>query len=171
MKKISIAFFLTIHFLFFTSVSYALSHAKTHEKLLFGFRMAKSQKVLSIVQNIKTKKVYYRFGKPGKIEMQYPQNDSQKKLVYMSYHRGGGAVNAGLDLNYLSFQQNGFLYLVYDEYSAESKKRGVGIKVKNLKTQKSTNLLGVTESIQGNFSNIKNAKAANIFQGQGLPED
>jgi len=74
--------------------------------------------------------IVYRFGTNSKVELVYPaamNSDSWQLMTYSYYFRGGGKENAGLDLNYLSFENNGYLYKLYQEYSAETESETAGI--------------------------------------------
>jgi hypothetical protein len=55
-------------------------------------------------------------------------NDSIPVFEYYYYLRGGGAENAGLDLNYIRFTVDDIDYEIYYEYSAEDDSTGLGFK-------------------------------------------
>lgn len=59
----------------------------------------------------------YRFGLPGKIELEYPQDRSgtQQKFHYKHYFR------AQFDLTEIAFTIDGYEYSVFDDYNGEEK--------------------------------------------------
>ncbi|WP_345237756.1 hypothetical protein [Hymenobacter saemangeumensis] len=81
----------------------------------------------------------YRFGTPGKVELQYPaalNASSWQKFTYWSYTRGGGAANAGRETSQLKFENAGVEYTLsdetiagYDKNREEVYRREVGIDV------------------------------------------
>ena len=80
--------------------------------------------------------IVYRFGPSAdKVELTFPADadNSFSQFHFESFLRGGGAGNAGLDLNTLSFQNGGFTYEVFDEFVAEEGKatRTMGVLAKD----------------------------------------
>lgn len=65
--------------------------------------------------------IVYRFGRPQKIELEYPydKHDAFKKFTYATYSRGGGKQNAGLNLFSVQFNNQGVDYDVFSDWSAE----------------------------------------------------
>jgi hypothetical protein len=59
----------------------------------------------------------YRFGVPGKVELEFPakRTESQRVFKYSHYFR------ALVDSTEISFSQNGYTYTVFDEYNGEEK--------------------------------------------------
>src|SRR5262244_1212055 len=59
----------------------------------------------------------YRFGIPGKIELEFPDNraDSLNAFKYSHYFR------AKVDSTEISFSRSGYTYSVFDEYNGEEK--------------------------------------------------
>ncbi len=123
MKKL--AFTLLLSFPLFAG-DYLLQKGET---LLFAFK-TKSGKIVSMAMGAHKRYLIYRFGKKGHIEFIYPpdRKDSFSKFTYSHYLRGG-PMNAGVDLNFLRFVNKGYLYVLYDEFSAEDHSRAVGVKV------------------------------------------
>lgn len=108
------------------------------EELIYSIRLKNSMKRLSICKSENNDYLIYRFGTKEKVEFEFPDNkkSSWDKFTYMSYLRGGGALNCGLDLNYLKFENKNNIYIIYDEFSAEANSTDVGIIIydKNLKS-------------------------------------
>ena len=102
------------------------------ETTVFAF-VTKSGKTASLCQGPKGTYLVYRFGTAAKTELQYPavlDAISWHKFTYSSYFRGGGAANAGLDLNRLTFRNGGVKYQMHHDYSAEDEaKNGDGTDV------------------------------------------
>ncbi len=103
----------------------------TGEEEYFGITTARNGKLLSLCVSANPSYIVYRFGRQGKVELEYPSNmeDSWNSFAYSYYLRGGGADNEPLDINYLSFTIGKYTYEVYDEYSGESAENLIGIHV------------------------------------------
>jgi len=101
--------------------------------------------------------IVYRFGTNSKVELVYPaamNSDSWQLMTYSYYFRGGGKENAGLDLNYLSFENNGFLYKLYQEYSAETESETAGIIVTGANGVE-TDFKAVPNSVKGSLVDLR----------------
>ncbi|HRE10974.1 MAG TPA: hypothetical protein PK605_06390 [Ignavibacteria bacterium] len=101
--------------------------------------------------------IVYRFGTNGKVELVYPAAmniDSWQLFTYSYYFRGGGKENAGLDLNYLSFENNGYLYKLYQEYSAEAESESAGIIVTGANGIE-TDFKAVSNSVKGSLVDLR----------------
>jgi hypothetical protein len=108
------------------------------ETVVFSF-VTKAGKTAALCQGPKEAYLVYRFGTAAKIELQYPAKldaSSWQKFTYWSYHRGGGAHNAGLEIAKLKFTNQGVKYELSDQTSAfynkqkeEDYRREVGIDV------------------------------------------
>jgi hypothetical protein len=90
------------------------------EKVVFSCQL-KSAKMISLCGSSKFTKtegyLQYRFGLPGNVELEYPQQrtDSQKIFHYSHYFR------AQVDLTEISFSANGYTYTVFSNYNGEEK--------------------------------------------------
>lgn len=116
----------------------------------------KNEKHLTVCRDKKDKYLVYRFGTNTKVELQYPEKldeSSFKKFDYSSYMRPGGIENLGMNLDYLSFVNNGYRYVVYKTYAAESvgNEDAVGVRIIELKTKKETNIEGDFKTYSGDF--------------------
>ncbi len=137
----------------------------TNEEILFGFPLKASRKRLAVcVEKESREYIVYRFGTKDKLELVYPDKkaDSWSKYVYSYYFRGGGEDNEGLDLNYLTFENKGFRYRIYQEYSAGSKETEVGILVTDLTTGKETRITGESEEAEGSLINLRDSDKITI---------
>jgi hypothetical protein len=148
----SLCVFIAAGWLALTSPLFGEGHSplvSPGERVVFSFQMAGSEKEPGYI--------VYRYGVREKIELEYPRqkSGSWKLFSYSYYLRGGGAANAGLDLDALSFTNSGFTYTLYWDYSAEDDSTTVGIRVKNLKTGKEVDLPGVLSSVIGSLVDLR----------------
>ena len=100
----------------------------------------------------------YRFGTKNKIEFKYPNNlkESCKKFKYSFYMRGGGAMNEGMELNYIYFEYKGFTYIIYDTYYAVGEKSNAWeSKLLIQKQKKSTNIVGNIKTRKGTLTDFR----------------
>ncbi len=146
-------------------IKYTDNLCTDNENVLFSFKIANSAKTLSVCQS-KTKPdfIVYRFGTKDKIELEFPENkaDSWSKFTYSYYLRGGGAGNEGKDLNYLSFENGGYIYEIYQEFTAEDNITNVGIKITDKATDKEIDIKGLGNSIEGSLINLRENKKIKI---------
>ena len=109
------------------------------EKIVFSCSLKRSMKIVSLCssQNLTKDGGYlqYRFGAPGKIELESPENraDSRKAFKYSHYFR------ALVDSTEISFSRNGYTYTVFDEYNGEEKpavsEQGLTVTTENSKKE------------------------------------
>lgn len=133
------------------------SFQRVNEKVVLEFDL-ENKKHVSICIDKKRKYMVYRFGKNGNIEFEFPNKldkSSFEKFEYSQWFRPGGIENAGMDINFLSFVNQGYRYVIYDTYYSEepnkSEQYKVGIKVINIKTNKETIIHGDYTSYKGGF--------------------
>ena len=124
------------------------------EKSIFSFNTKKGKK-LSICVDEKNKNVIYRYGTTNKIELQKESLGNKKVFTGSFYMRGGGPSNAGMDLNYFSFINGNYKYTVYYEYYSEGNSQSLGIKIKNLKSDKEFDVKGDIETKKGSLLSFK----------------
>lgn len=91
------------------------------ERAIFACVLKRPAKIVSICgsKNLTRDAGYlqYRFGLPGKIELQFPKDrtGSQQKFEYTHYFR------AQVDLTEINFSIDGVNYSVFDDYNGEEK--------------------------------------------------
>lgn len=91
------------------------------EQVVFSCSMKKTAKILSICTSkkidAKNGYVQYRFGFPGKVELEFPaeRKDTQSAFAYSRYTR------PLVTLLTLEFQSNGYKYSVHQDSNAEEK--------------------------------------------------
>jgi hypothetical protein len=136
-----------------------------NEEVLFGFKLANSPKTLSVcVSKTQPDYIVYRFGPKDKVELEFPENkaNSWSKFTFSYYLRGGGAGNEGMDLNYLSFENGGYEYQIYQEYTAKDNVTNVGVKITDKATNKEADIKGLRNSIEGSLINLRENKKIKI---------
>lgn len=101
------------------------------EKIVFSCPITKPAKIVSLCSSKQLTKeqgyLQYRFGLPGKIELQFPKQreHTQTAFKYSHYFR------AHFDLTEISFTQAGHQYAIFDDYNGEEKpiRHEQGIKI------------------------------------------
>lgn len=129
---------------------------KKGETEIFRFK-TKGGKTAVICKGESDSYLVYRFGTSSNIELQYPSElneGSWQLFTYSYYFRGGGKENAGMDLNYLSFNNNGYNYKLYQEYSAEDNSEAAGIIVTD-KDLKETNIKAAKNTVKGSLIDLR----------------
>ena len=91
------------------------------ERIIFSCPVKKPAKIVSICasKDLTSERGYlqYRFGVPGKIELEFPKDrkGTQEKFQYTHYFR------AQFDTTSINFTIDGFEYSVFDDYNGEEK--------------------------------------------------
>jgi len=91
------------------------------ERVIFSCPVKRPAKIVSICASkaLTSERGYlqYRFGLPGKIELEYPKdrNGTQQKFKYTHYFR------AQVDLTEIGFTIDGYEYSVFNDYNGEEK--------------------------------------------------
>lgn len=101
------------------------------EKIVFSCPIRKPAKIVSLCSSKELTKesgyLQYRFGLPGKIELEFPKQreQTQSAFKYSHYFR------AQFDLTEISFSQDGHQYAIFDDYNGEQKpaRHDQGIKI------------------------------------------
>jgi hypothetical protein len=143
------ALFLAVSVLIAT-VSFAQQYLRPNEELIYRFATTTGKQAW-LVKDKKDGYIVYRYGTPKKMELEFParNKESWKKFTYSFYFRGGGIQNEGMELNYISFHNNGVQYILYDTYYAAKGKSFTGIKVIDPKTKKEVVIEGLPASRKG----------------------
>ena len=93
----------------------------TNERVIFSCPVQRPAKIVSVCasKDLTSEHGYlqYRFGLPGKLELEYPKDrtGTQEKFHYTHYFR------AQFDLTEIGFTINGYEYSVFDDYNGEEK--------------------------------------------------
>ena len=91
------------------------------ERVIFSCPVRKPAKIVSLCasKDLTSDRGYlqYRFGLPGKIELEYPKDrkGTQEKFQYTHYFR------AQFDTTSIAFTIDGYEYSVFDDYNGEEK--------------------------------------------------
>ena len=91
------------------------------ERIIFSCPVRKPAKIVSLCasKNLTSDRGYlqYRFGLPGKVELEFPKDrtGTQQQFQYTHYFR------AQVDLTEISFTNNGYEYQITDDYNGEEK--------------------------------------------------
>jgi hypothetical protein len=101
------------------------------ERVIFSCAVKSPAKIVSICasKDLTSDRGYlqYRFGRPGRIELEYPKDraGTQQKFQYKHYFR------AQFDLTEIGLTIDGYQYSVFDDYNGEEKpamiSRGVSV--------------------------------------------
>jgi hypothetical protein len=101
------------------------------ERIIFSCPVRKPAKIVSLCasKNLTSDRGYlqYRFGLPGKVELEFPKDrtGTQQQFRYTHYFR------AQVDMTEISFTNNGYQYAITDDYNGEEKPaqsiQGVGV--------------------------------------------
>jgi hypothetical protein len=91
------------------------------ERVIFSCPVKRPAKIVSVCasKDLASDRGYlqYRFGLPGKIELEYPKDrqGTQAKFQYSHYFR------AQFDMTSINFTIDGYEYSVFDDYNGEEK--------------------------------------------------
>ena len=97
------------------------SLCNTDEVVVFSCTTRQSGKIVSLCSSKDLTKdhgyVQYRFGLPGKIELEFPKErqQTQQAFNYNHYFR------AQFDQTEISFTSNGYEYSIFDDYNGEER--------------------------------------------------
>jgi len=98
------------------------SLCESTEKIVFSCAIAEVPKIVSLCSSKELTKdrgyLQYRFGLPGKVELEYPKqrDHTQSAFKYSHYFR------AQVDDTEISFTTGGHEYVVFDSYNGEQKR-------------------------------------------------
>lgn len=101
------------------------------EKVVFSCPITKPAKIVSLCSSKELTKergyLQYRFGLPGKIELEFPKHREQTQTAFKYSHY----FRAQFDLTEISFTQDGHEYALFDDYNGEQKpaRHDQGIKI------------------------------------------
>ena len=115
-----------------TRVDASTSLCRVEEQVFFSCRVTGSSKLISLCgsQALDTRRGYlqYRFGKAGAVELQFPRDraNTQRVFRYAHYFR------AQVDRTEVTFDNDGYRYVVFDYYEGDIKPpvRESGVRVR-----------------------------------------
>ena len=97
------------------------SLCESTEKIVFSCTVGKASKIVSLCSSKDLTKdrgyLQYRFGLPGKIELEFPKQrkQTQSAFKYSHYFR------AQFDQTEISFTSDNYEYAIFDDYNGEQK--------------------------------------------------
>lgn len=127
---------------------------KPNEEVIFTF-LLKNQKRVTVAMDKDEKYIVYRFGSPAKVELEFPGSMDERswtQFTFRGYERGGGKANAALSYGFLSFNNKGIDYEVYDTWDSEDDSVTCGITVTI--NGKTTDLKGIVKTRKGYLLNL-----------------
>lgn len=139
-----------------TTGAFGQSLTLANEEVIFSFN-TQNGKSVTLNKEKGNGYIIYRFGTKDNIEFEYPikSKSSWTDFKYSFYLRGGETQNEGMDLNYIYFTNKGFKYVICDTYFAVGNKLEIGIKIINLKTNKTTNIKGNRKTRKGTLVDFR----------------
>ena len=145
---------ISILFLLFSCLSaYGQTNSETN---LFSFESDLNETISLSLDTISDILVFRNGDSKGKgIIIKDHLNDNDTIFVYSYYFRGGGVENAGLDLNYVTFNYENDRYEIYDEYSAEGQSYSVGLRIFEGDSEGGYSITGKYESIKGSIIDFR----------------
>ncbi len=135
------------------------SQVLKNEKIVIGFK-TKNEKILTVAKDTADTYLVYRYGSAQKVALEFPKEktESWERFFFSNYLRGGGKTNEGMHIGYLYFENEGYTYVVYQEYLAALEKTRYGIKVIEDKTGKTTNIEALESSVKGSLYELGSEK-------------
>jgi hypothetical protein len=128
------------------------------EMVVFSFETGDGR-ILAVCVGEDRGYLVYRFGTPGDVELQYPEDPgpgSWDLFDYSWYFRARGPGGEGLDLHYLRFENRDVAYTVYEEcWSPDSgpDQTAVGVRVES--EGKEMDIRGLPGSSTGTLSDLR----------------
>ncbi len=131
------------------------------EKIVFSCRIRKPAKIVSLCASQELAKdrgyLQYRFGLPGKIELEFPKQREQGRTAFKYKHY----FRAQFDLTEISFSSDGYQYSIFDDYNGEQKpartEQGVRITTPNNK-ESTFNCRGRAKAQYGDLESVLDAE-------------
>lgn len=132
----------------------AASLCEKSEVVIFSCTIKKPAKIVSLCSSVNVTKeqgyVVYRFGLPGKIELEFPKtlSGTQALFKYSHYFR------AQVDETEISFNSEGYKYAIFDDYYGDQNPaiHQQGVRV-NAPDDKETTLI-CSGRAKANYSNL-----------------
>lgn len=128
------------------------------EKIVFSCAVGKPAKIVSLCSSKELTKdrgyLRYRFGLPGKIELEYPKDGErpQQAFKYSHYFR------YQVDSTEISFSLNGYEYAIVDDYNGEVKpvhhSQGINITPPNNGKEVTLNCRGRAKAQYGDLPEV-----------------
>ncbi len=132
---------------------------RPREKEVFGFDTARGKTMSLFAGDAgkETEYLVYRYGKIRAVELEFPKDKrhSFSRFTYSYYLRGGGSANEGLDLNYLTFENDGMKYTIYSEYTASDDRTVAGIRIELPKGGEEIEIRADSKTVRGTLIDFR----------------
>ena len=156
-------------FIGLTFNSLAQQYLLKNEEIVFSFQTGNG-KIMTLCKAKDNAYLVYRFGSNAKVELEYPSiknKSSWQKFTYAFYLRGGGIQNEAMDLNELSFENEGIFYTIYQNYVARKNKYEIGIDIEDVNNHKTFHIIGRKQTQKGTLIDFRDntliSKKDNLF--------
>ena len=124
-------FFVLVVFVLLIPSAQPVSLCNADEKIIFNCTIKQNAKLVSLCSSTNLSKdrgyIQYRFGRPGKIELEFPKSrdKSQQAFKYSHYFR------AQFDTTEISFTSGNYEYSIFDDYNGEERpaRSAQGVKI------------------------------------------
>ncbi|MFC4816634.1 hypothetical protein [Flavobacterium sp. GCM10023249] len=155
--------FILIVMLVCTNFIFAQNYLLPNEQLIYSFETQNGKKMV-LAKDQNHKYIIYRFGTKSKVDFEFPDKtkESWNKFTYSFYLRGGGKQNEGMDLNYVTFTNENFKYVIYNTYYAVENHTLIGIKVTDLIEKKTIDIKGKKNTRKGSLVDFRFDKLLKI---------
>jgi hypothetical protein len=127
------------------------------EKIVFSCRIRNPAKIVSLCASKELTKdsgyLQYRFGLPGKIELEFPKQREQGRAAFKYKHY----FRAQFDITEISFSSDGYEYTIFDDYNGEQKPAHTeqGIRITTPANKESTfNCRGRAKAQYGDLASV-----------------
>lgn len=140
-------------------------HDAEKEDILFSFQVKDSDKYVTVsTEKSQQNYLIYRFGTKENVELAFPEarDNAWDQFTYSYYMRGGGTENEAMDLNYLEFENGGYLYKIYEEYVADGE-TVVGILVTNKDSKEESKIEGDTTTVEGSLIPLRDSDKIQVI--------
>jgi hypothetical protein len=126
------------------------------EQIIFSCRIRKPSKIVSLCASKELTKdrgyLQYRFGLPGKIELEFPKEREAGSAAFKYKHY----FRAQFDLTEISFSSDGYEYTIFDDYNGEQKpaRTEQGIQITSPKNETTLNCRGRAKAQYGDLTTV-----------------
>ena len=128
-----------------------------NEETIYSVKISQNNSYATISRAKDNNYLVFRYGTKNNLISAFPQykEDSWAQFGVSWYLRGGGAENAGTDLNYLSFNDEHYSYCLFSQYDAIENQHDFGLTVKNKSNKNEDILLGNAETVVGSMIELR----------------
>jgi hypothetical protein len=136
------------------SSSYSIGYTQS-DKTIFYFEAKKNRTFELKLDTISNKMTFRKFKKHKLLyELVDVLSDSIVVFSYGYYFRGGGAANAGMDINVIYFKQRNSIGVLYYQFESEENSLNIGFNEINL-NGRINNFKAIENSFKGNLLDLR----------------